>query len=248
MELSKISVIVSWPDSFDFPIFRKNLSKLQEQVGQVMVCFNHHGNHSLRDFLTKFMPEVKFLYVENSNYPGDWRNKSTKYMISQANNEYVLSMEQDFMISDYSHFFNTIKKSKKDIVMFQENNERGSRFHPAFLLCKKEYLDGPEIDFSVMGQGIDHFALATKKLKNHDYISLQDLGLKEKEDWYHMRGLTDNQFAPKPYYALDEFYTYNIRCLNSGVDMSKYWYNLMCKWNLEAPKEVKYQDWMVKFL
>lgn len=242
----KISAIISWPDSFDFPIFRKNLSLLQKEVDEIIVCFNQHGNYSLRLFLKDLMPNVKILDVENANgsYQGDWRNKSTKYMIDNATGDYILSLEQDFFIKDYPHFFNTVKNSKTDIVCFMETN----RMHPAFLLVKKDLVKDPGLDFSVMGQGMDHFALVTKALKNYSYSSLESLGLVGKEDWYHLRGLTDNYFAPKPYFSLDEFYTYNIRCLNSDIPQIKYWYDLMGELNKNAPQDIKYQEWMTKFL
>lgn len=233
-----ISAILSHPDSFDYPIYRKNLPLLLKEVDEVIVCFTQHGNHPLRDWLRTNMPGVTFLDVENSNYPGDWRNKSTNYALDNAKGDWILSLEQDFFIKDYPHFFNTVKEATKkyEVITFHENQ----RFHPAFVLVKRDKLNGTGRDFSVMGQDKDHFWLVSKQLKGMcTYTDLDHIGLKYMDDWFHMAGLTENYFAPKPYYRMDEFHAYNDACLALDLPISDYWRGEMerCK-DVDRPEKL----------
>ena len=217
----KISVIVSWPDGFDFPLFRDSLSELKKHVHEIIICFNKHGNHSLRDWLKEEIDDVIFLDVESDDsLKGDWRSKSTNHMLNHATGDWILSLEQDFFIESYPHFFHTVKRnSHNDVIMFED----GNRFHPACMFIKKETLLKTRRDFSVMGQGRDHFSAVSKELKGiGTYITFQSLGLFNGEDWEHLQGLTDNYFAPKPYFNLPRFYEYNDDC-KKVEPMSIYW-------------------------
>lgn len=219
-----ISAILSHPDSFDFPIFRNNLAELQKHVDEVIVCFTQHGNNPLRDWLTQNMPGVTFLSDEQGKqYPGDWRNKSTNLMVDTAKGDWILSLEPDFFIRDYDFFFSKVKNAMKsnEVISFAENQ----RFHPAFLLCKREVLDKTTRDFSVQGTDKDHFWLFTKQLKGiaKSYTDLNLIGLRNTDEWFHMGGLTENYFAPQPYYRLADFHSYNDACMNLNISMSEYW-------------------------
>lgn len=209
-----ISAIVSWPDGIDFPIFRQRIPKLLDHVDELIICFTRHGHKDISPWIKDNIHNKKVFFVNSdlmNHHSGDWRNKSTKTLIDYANCEYVLSLEQDFLIKDYTYFFNRIKEDigkRTEIVTFEE----GNRFHPAFLLAKKSIINKNEYDFSVAGDGLDHFASVTKKLKNYNYSFLEYLGVYPGRDWFHMRGLTDNYFADKPYYDLENFYFYNDFC------------------------------------
>lgn len=237
-----ISTIILWPDSFDFPLFRKNLTQLQQYVDEVIICFTSHGNHSLKDWLRDNLPGCKLLdadMYQAQQYGGDWRNKATNLMIDHAQGDWILSLEQDFLIKDYAHFFSTVKGTmdKHNVISFQENN----RFHPAFFLVKKSELNKTSRDFSVQGEHKDHFWLVGHELKQKSpsYIMIDVLGLFEKRDWYHMGGLTENYFSSKPYYRLDEFHTYNDACLALDLPISEYWRGEMerCK-DVDRPEKL----------
>lgn len=220
-----ISAVICHPDSFDFPLFRKNLPNLQRHVDEVLICFTKHGNHSLRDWLRANIENVRFFDEETaSGYGGDWRNKATNLMLDNARGDYILSLEQDFFIKDYDDFFRKIKLAmdKHDLISFVENQ----RFHPAFFLFPKTKAMDTLHDFSVLGQHKDHFWLFSKQIKmltNH--TTLDNLDLIQGRDWLHLGGLTDNYFAPKPYYRLPDFYRYNKVCM--GVPCSPYWQSEM---------------------
>lgn len=220
---SSISAIVSWPDSFDFPLFRDKLPELLKHVDEVLICFTQHGNHSLREWIKENSdPRVKFLNAEDGKkYSGDWRNQSTNLMIDNSTGDVLLSLEQDFLIKDYQAFFTAIHKAlhHSDVIFIQD----GERFHPCFLAWKRKNMLPEKRNFSVMGTGQDHFCYFTKHLKGQDLnmVSLDDLNLFRGRDWFHLCGVTDNYFAPKPYYDLDAFYFYNDKC--KQISCSDYW-------------------------
>lgn len=228
-----ISAIVSFPDSFDFPIFRSNLSRLRLFVDEIVICFTKHGNYPMRDWFKENMPYCTFLNDEDARgYPGDWRNKSTNLMIDRSNGDWILSLEPDFFIRDYSDFFLKIKEAmqKYNVITFYE----GQRFHPAFLLVKRGTLNNTSKDFSVQGTHKDHFWLVSKDLKGFaNYVDLPTLGLKEREDWFHMGGLTENYHAPQPYYRLPEFYAYNEACMKLDIPFHHYWKDEMERCSLK---------------
>lgn len=230
----KISVVVSWPSGFDFPIFRSKLPELLNHVHEVVICFTDHGSYNLRPWLKENMKHerVKFLDVnqyEANKFGGDWRNKSTNLAIENSTGDYILSLEQDFLINDYPHFFHIVDNFKYlDVITFKENE----RFHPAFLLVKRSVLDKTTRNFSVLGQDMDHFWKFSKELKSFaNFMFLSELGLQENIDWSHMRGLTDNYFSKKPYFDLDNFSRYNKECM-TVTPMSDYWRQEMERCNV----------------
>lgn len=216
-----LSCLVLWPDSFDYPLFRKNLPELQEKVDEVIICFTKHGNHSLREWIKKNTSGVKFINEEDSSYiEGDWRNKATNYLIDKAKGDWILFLEQDFFIRDYDRFFEKVKQAQKTygLISFKE----ADRFHPAFFLIERQILEKITTDFSARGEGQDHFWYVSKQLEDRcDFVDLNILDLHNTIDWIHMGGLTENYFAKKPYYKLDEFYAYNDAC--TQVETSEYW-------------------------
>lgn len=217
-----ISALISWPNGFDYPLFRLNLPTLLHHVDEVIICFTQHGTVSIEPWLRENISNVTFC-LPDEKYHGDWRNKATNAMIDRSQHDWVLSLEQDFFIHNTDHFFLTIKNAmpKHDIIGYQETN----RFHPAFLLMRKETLLRTGREFSVMGDGLDHFAHITKQLKNYQHTTLDFLGLKEGKDWHHMRGLTDNYFAPRPYFNLPQLQEYNQTCMEvcKLLPCSEYW-------------------------
>lgn len=216
-----ISVIVSWPDGLDFPVFRAKLPELLKHVGEVVISFNRHGHTSLRKWLKDHMQMDGVVLIDGENAPhgGDWRNKSTNAALDVARGDMILSLEQDFLIYDYDWFFGRVRQSSKEIVGFRETN----RLHPAFLLVSRRLLDSTHKDFSVMGTGQDHFAAVSSQLLANKYDTLYGLGLTDGVHYKHLRGLSDNYFAPEPYFDLPSFCEYNQQCMELDIPMSEYW-------------------------
>jgi hypothetical protein len=214
---SKIDALISWPESTDYPLFHLTLPKLTQFV-QPTVCITGQGDTPVMGDILVGMTQhgcrlLRGNKLSSDVYPGDWRNAAVNYMIDSSHNEWILSLEQDFFIKDYEKFFATIEQAMgaHDVIGFEE----GNRYHPAFLLVKRSAVNKTKRNFSAGEVGFDHFAHFSAELKQvaPAFISLEELGLLPGRDWWHMRGLTDNYFAAKPYYNLPEFMAYNEVCL-----------------------------------
>lgn len=214
-----ISCLCIWPSGFDYPLFRDKLNELSTYVEDIVICFTSHGNYNLKPWLRENIHGVRFLDSDTfSHHPGDWRNKATNMMIDYAQGDTLLFLEQDFLIESYPHFF-PIVKNAGSLVTFEE----GERFHPAFLLVDKSLSLKTSRNFSALEQGQDHFWLFSQELKVLATPRfLPDLGLIEGKDWKHLRGVTENYFASKPYYDLPAFREYNEAC-QKITPMSDYW-------------------------
>lgn len=215
-----ISVCVTWPTSFDYPIFRKHLPELRDYVDEVVVCFTVHGEYPLFNWVKDSVnSDVVWTSSLVTQYGGDWRNEATHRLIKESKHDWLLFLEQDFFIKDFSTFFKKISTAMAthDVVSFLE----GDRFHPAFFLVRREKLLKTSCDFSATN-GFDHFGRVSQELKKYNCITLPELGLFQDKDWVHLRGLTDNYFAPKPYFNLPEFKAYNKACMEV-TPMSEYW-------------------------
>lgn len=240
MESSSISALLPWPESTDYPYFRHSLPLLTQYV-KPTICITPQGGIPIMGDLLLDLTEhgcqvLRSHQLSSDTYPGDWRNAATNHMIDSTTGEWILFMEQDFFIHDYPLFFHTVQNALlgNDIIMFEE----GNRYHPAFLLVKRELVDKTSRDFSSGEVGMDHFAKFSQELKALKPLSmsLEQIGLQPGRDWWHMRGLTDNYFAPKPYFDLPSFYTYNWRCMSlSGGVQEKSWFDKMCRLNAEMP-------------
>jgi hypothetical protein len=217
-----ISSITCWPTGFDYPLFRKDLGQLRREVDEVLICFTKHGNYDLSGWVRDHVKHSTFFDEPADDHTQDWRSRATNLMLDNAKGDWILSIEQDFLITDYMYFFAKIRMvmDKCDVITFPEDQ----RYHPAFLLVRTDLLNKTKRDFSVMGDGRDHFHQITKELKGLEArtIYLEDVGLKQGLDWVHMQGLTDNYFAPKPYFKLPEFHRYNQDC-KTIKPMSDYW-------------------------
>lgn len=218
-----ISTICLYPRGFDYPIFRSRLPQLS-QYAEPVFCFTDHGKLNLTKWIQANVNGTFYdvNQFETRGCRGDWRSKATNLIIDSTDSEWLLSIEQDFLIRDYPNFFEKVMDamSRFDVITFAE----GNRFHPAFLLIKRDVLDRTDRDFSPVPDKFDHWGSVTKKLKSFAKTALlPDLGLRPGEDWYHFGGLTENYFAPKPYYRLPEFYAYNSACYNCSP-ISQEWF------------------------
>jgi hypothetical protein len=202
--------------------------KLRNEVEEVLVCFTKHGNYDLSGWIKENLTGVRYFNEPEDDHTQDWRSRATNLMIDNAKGDWILSLEEDFFITDYPHFFGKVRQAMEnhDVITFPEDQ----RYHPAFLLVRTDLLKRTKRDFSVMGDGRDHYHQITKELKGLDARTtyLEDLGLRKVLDWDHMQGLTDNYFAPKPYFKLNEFHLYNQDCKRIHP-MSDYWTGEMAR-------------------
>ena len=218
--LMKPDVIVSQPDSVDFPLWRETMSKNREFFGKILVsiCRTYSSLQMQRFFqeeLAKIGAEV-FLAQLPANGQ-DWRDLSVNQCLKHITSNRVLFLEQDFLFND-ERFLPTALGCASPILGFKEVAARTGRFHPAFLLVDADLVKKTSRDFGVVPDKYDHFWTFSKELEELATPAyLQDLGLTQPEHWEHLAGLTSNYslllYGGKPNHNVKRFAEYNKKIL-----------------------------------
>ena len=133
----------------------------------------------------------------------DWRNSAINEALKHSKADYVLFLEQDFLVVDgfFQTLFNKLQESHTSSIGFRD----GNRLHPACLLVRKNILDKTNKDFSVDKDVGDHFYKFTNNLA--EYSNILDMeGLPEH---YHLAGLTQNYRLTENWYQPQTFNQYN---------------------------------------
>ena len=204
----KPALLVTWPLHEDYPVFRWNLERFKDYFSSIWVAFsNHHRELNISNFVRQKLPFVNFIDVERKR--DDWRDDAVNAMLDKTQNEkYILFIEQDFLIKD-KDFFDKVFKDDLDFIYYKE----GERIHPAFAVVKRELIDKTSKNFAANPPG-DHFYTFFNEMPKG--VNIEDLGVKKKEDFYHMAGLSHNyinfQFGD-PFYHPINFLFYNFKNL-----------------------------------
>jgi hypothetical protein len=104
-------------------------------------------------------------------------------------------MEADFFVTDWNKLFKDFEEAMKTSDMIGcWSPSQFPYMHPCCLLIKRELLDKTNKDFRAHPEilGSDHFAMITRDAEKlgAKITTLEDLGYKEWEDYYHLGGLT----------------------------------------------------------
>ncbi len=206
----QVDVIVPWPVHMDYPIFRYNIERFRRYFNNVyFVKTQDTMPENYFEFLMGTMRDVTWIKPPPVN-GADWRNVATReVLLNHSKSEYVLFLEQDFLIKDQRLFEVIYSDLEYNTFVYIE----GDRVHPAFALAPRELIDRTSMDFGVQTPQYDHFGWFFKELLPlTNYVSLEDIALHSKQDFYHMAGLTNNYWVyqlGQPFYKPEEFLVYN---------------------------------------
>lgn len=134
----------------------------------------------------------------------DWRNAAINEALKHSKADYVLFLEQDFLVVDgfFQALFDKLQTSgHTSSIGFRD----GNRLHPACLLVRKNILDKTNKDFSVDTDVGDHFYKFTNNLAEYSEI----LDMADLPDHYHLAGLTQNYRLTENWYQPQTFNQYN---------------------------------------
>jgi hypothetical protein len=184
----KPDVIVSWPRSCDYPLWRQFIRDNRERFAKVIVAFTDHDGHDYSGFVRSVFDAT---YVETHAGSGeDWRNVAVNAALEQSDSEFVWFTEQDLFFISPSSFW-TIAEwviyRRFDGFGWHENGE--DRFHPSSLLVRRDLIDASSRDFAVGSEG-DHFARFSHELdRETTSMVVGQPGIYE-----HLQGLTQNHW------------------------------------------------------
>ncbi|MCL4483407.1 MAG: hypothetical protein M1445_12505 [Bacteroidetes bacterium] len=234
-----MDIIVIWPRSHDYPLFRSFLEFYNDVYNKVIFSFTGENSFNVEQFLIGTLPRNRYMlkceFVDGKTNDGniDWRNYAVNKALEKVESEWVLFLEPDFFIKDRS-FFDTLlayMKYKYPMGFFESN-----RLHPACLLVTRDLINKTRRDFSVdHNRQLDHFGLFTEDLKKvTDIATFDDMKLLHGKDWYHMQGVTHNYNLVRdgnlsPIFKRDEFFTYNDFSLKANVAQMMPFMSLMKK-------------------
>ncbi|HUV42300.1 MAG TPA: hypothetical protein VMY36_00070 [Patescibacteria group bacterium] len=186
----KPDIIVTWPSGLDYPLWRWFIKQYRKLFNEVIVVFYPHGSLDFSLFLKENFLETTFLISDT--HTEHWREDAVNTALNQAKSDWIWFTEQDFIVKDQYFFDRVFEAMKKFDVI---GTRQGIRLHPCCIFAKKELVLKTNRDFGTGEKDWDHFSKVTKQLEETAKIGfLEDLGLKEGRDWYHMTSLTWNYF------------------------------------------------------
>lgn len=204
-------LLVVWPLHLDFPMFRYNLARFGKYFASVWIALsNHYQEVDYSNFIRAVLPQAYFVEVKHTN--SDWRDDAINETLDLIKtNEPICFIEQDFFMRE--GFFDKVFKDDHDFIYFTE----GDRIHPAFAVVKRELIEKTHRNFSAQPEK-DHFGYFFDELPPGTHID--ELGVENKKDYYHMAGLSQNYMSFKygePLYRPVQFLYYNWHCLNLEI-------------------------------
>ena len=206
----KPNLLMVWPLSCDYPLFRYNLKRFREYFQDIYIGFtNHHTDENYSSFVKQDLDFAHCIDIEFTS-GGDWRDDAVNQLLDIMNPcTHVLFMEQDFLIKDKT-FFERLFAQDHDFLYY---NEGKHRIHPAFALVKRDIIEKTHRNFGAVPP-TDHFGWF------FDEVQLQTQGedidnfVKWKEDYYHLAGLTQNYKCfqyEDPFFRPESFLYFNYK-------------------------------------
>lgn len=198
----KPDAIICHPRDLLYPWWMDRMNKDRDLFDKVIIVMTQSNGDA--DYSSYILNNIeRCTVIEKYDYDGiDWRQSALKRALVASGSEFVLFMEQDFLVED-GFWDEFIKQGKEyNSVGFVD----GNRFHPACLLVRRDVLDRTRKDFSVDPDVGDHFKKFSDDLMGiGGHANMRDMKLPR---WYHMAGLSQNFRLKENWYQPREFYTY----------------------------------------
>lgn len=223
-------LLITWIKHADYPVFRAFLQRNRGYFGKVIIYFSEHNRFPYFDhFIQDALKDDRCIFldtVETDWGREDWRNKSTNEMLKYSSSEWVCSIEQDFFTRDFPMVYHAIAKAAQTADLVGWQNEAGKYIHPSCWFIKRDVLEKTRKDFAAHDQ-YDHFGWITYDVEqmNGKIARLQDLGLTDFKDFFHLGGVNQNYLEGLKegyvFHRPEIFYVYNYFCRRQPVPMDE---------------------------
>lgn len=184
-------IIISWPKSCDYPLWRQYIHDYRAQFNEIIVVFTEtNQGYDYRDFIRKslFKDHVFTIECPAVGSGQDWRDVAVHAALLQSYNApWIWFTEQDFLPkATFWEQANLLEINGAEVIGV---NDGGPRLHPCSLLIRRETLNQKtERIFAVVPDKSDHFSLIERDLGlNKALIEYID-----PIHWSHMNGLSHN--------------------------------------------------------
>ena len=210
-------VIVSWPWTCDYPLWRKFIADNRHRFAKVLVAFttNTDGPTDYRQFVREQIGDIAEYFDVPTD--GEWRDRAVNAALDRSTAEWVWFTEQDFLIRDET-FWEYLRPTWSEAIVGWLDET--PRLHPSCLLVHRHLIDQTSRHF---GPGsIDHFARFGQELQGTIYLIPDD------GTWEHLQGLSQNHYLidtgqRNGLFNLPRFHRYLADCLASGVTLHPLW-------------------------
>ena len=208
-----MDVIVSWPVSCDYPLWREYIDNNRKSFDKVIVSFTPGFGFSYESFIRDNF-EAEYIDAESIS-KRDWRDVAVNNALVVSTSDYVWFTEQDFIPKKEMWDFLVGKINLCDVAAAYQ----GQRLHPCCIITSRYLINQTKRDFGVISGISDHFSRFQKDLEN-----MKTKNLVIPSDLYeHMNGLTSNfslvSAGEQPNYEPDRFREYLAKCLECKVKM-----------------------------
>jgi hypothetical protein len=216
----KPDVIVSWPESCDYPLWRQFIRTERSRFAKVIVAFTAHPGPNYVDFVREAMnpDDVTFLDARET-HGRDWRDVAVNAALDVSDAEWVWFTEQDFFITDPDWFWSVVDRGSDTMDAVGIPEPGGRRAHPACLFVKRTSIEHTDRYFGT--EPIDHFGAFADQLAGPVYHV-------PRYNYEHLQGLSQNHWLvdsgiPDGRFKMDRFAQYLADCMAVSVPLNPTW-------------------------
>lgn len=218
-------VIISWPKSCDYPLYRKFLIDNRIQFNEVLIVITE--THQEPDYTKVIRASLEPYHIQFITPPAtppgeDWRHIAvTQALIHSYNAEWVWFTEQDYMPSGcdpcYFKEWHEAESKGYEIMAHYE----ADRLHPASIVIKRSLLNKTRKQFGIIPNKADHF-----------YKLQEDIEALQSPVWKlgnarHLNGLSHNmsliERGEAPNYQVEILNDYLIKSLKCDIEKDPRW-------------------------
>ncbi len=220
----KPDVIVTWPRSHDYPLWRALMKDQRDHMNEIIVSWMEtNQGYDYRPFIVeKLFPDHVMFVQPAPVLPGeDWRHVAVRAaLLHTLHSEWIWFTEQDFFpnLGFWDEVDRLAGEGNEVIGIYDQE-----RLHPACLFIKRNILEKTSKRFGIVPNELDHFGLIQKDIEQMD---CQKATIDESK-YIHMAGLTHNmtlvERGEAPNYKVEQFNEYLRGIISLGIEVDPHW-------------------------
>lgn len=217
MGVIRPDVIVCWPRSHDYPLWRRFIRDERDRFGRVLVAWTAHPGADVSAWVGARLDDLDVRSVAAPIRDGDWRDLAVNEALSHSEAEWVWFTEQDFLITDAEAFWDSVAAAKTQAIGFVEADS--GRWHPACLFVRRAAIEQTSRYFGT--DPVDHFYRFGRELE-------RITRLHPVTGYEHLQGTTQNHALlsrgeTAGLWRMDRFRRYLRDCLEADVPLHPGW-------------------------
>lgn len=213
-EKAHIDLVICWPKSMDYPLWRYFILEHLDYFNKVIIVFTEtNAGIDYSDFVKSALKGKQFIFIDPPPLESgqDWRDQAVNLALEKSSAHWVWFTEQDLFVTSPAFWsILALRMLEYDVIGYKE----GNRMHPANMLVKREFINKTPRYFGIVEGKMDHFGkfyfglrFTGARIHAMKYDPDQNIGT-----FYHMNGLSHNlslvQRGDEPNHKVYEFNEY----------------------------------------